>query len=191
MTHMQYDGELKVNGKTFRLVRNGLPHPTGVASDGTVITRDHPDGTYRGCKCSAGYYQIRVLNQTVYVHTLVYEAFVGDIPKGHEIDHINTDRTDNRVGNLRIVTHTENMRNETTVRLSRRVRLANARRASAARRIPVIGIIMDAGETVGPFASIHDAGVKCGVEPANIAAAVRGRLRSAGGYRWQKAEVGA
>lgn len=32
--------------------------------------------------------------KTVYVHRLVYEAFIGEIPDGYEIDHINSIKTD-------------------------------------------------------------------------------------------------
>lgn len=43
------------------------------------------------------------------IHTLVATAFIGPIESGFEIDHINANRTDNRLVNLRIVTHAENM----------------------------------------------------------------------------------
>ena len=49
------------------------------------------------------------------VHRLVYEAFVDKIPKGLEIDHININPTDNRLENLRLVTHKENMNNPNTI----------------------------------------------------------------------------
>lgn len=49
--------------------------------------------------------------KTYKVHRLVWEAFNGEIPEGVEIDHINTVRTDNRLENLRIVTHKENLNN--------------------------------------------------------------------------------
>ena len=48
------------------------------------------------------------------VHRLVYETFVGEIPNGYEIDHINTVRDDNRLENLRCVTHFENNNNPLT-----------------------------------------------------------------------------
>ena len=52
--------------------------------------------------------------KTVYIHRLVYEAFIREIPDGYEIDHINTIRDDNRLENLRLVTHKENYNNELT-----------------------------------------------------------------------------
>ncbi len=43
-----------------------------------------------------------------YVHVLVLEAFVGPCPPGLEAAHRNGDRSDNRLENLRWVTHEEN-----------------------------------------------------------------------------------
>lgn len=45
-----------------------------------------------------------------YVHQLVYETFVGKIPEGLEIDHINNMRSDNRLENLQLLTPLENTR---------------------------------------------------------------------------------
>lgn len=47
----------------------------------------------------------------ILVHRLVYETFKDKIPQGFEIDHINNIRDDNRLENLRCVTHKENMEN--------------------------------------------------------------------------------
>lgn len=64
------------------------------------------------------------------VHRLVYEAFVGEIPAGMEIDHINTVRDDNRLANLRVVTSKENNANPITAARHREsTREANRRKA--------------------------------------------------------------
>ena len=44
----------------------------------------------------------------VYVHRLVAQAFIGEIPKGMVINHIDFDRSNNRLDNLEIVTYSEN-----------------------------------------------------------------------------------
>ena len=43
------------------------------------------------------------------VNRFVYTYFLGNIPKGYEIDHVDGNRTNNALNNLRIVTHKQNM----------------------------------------------------------------------------------
>lgn len=72
----------------------------------------HSDGSLKLLKLNtagAGYLKAH----GVYVHRLVYETFVGEIPDGYEIDHINRNKTDNRLENLRLVTHKQNCSNRT------------------------------------------------------------------------------
>lgn len=46
---------------------------------------------------------------TRYLHKFVTEAFLGPCPEGMEVDHIDGDRANNRIDNLRYLTHAENM----------------------------------------------------------------------------------
>jgi len=41
-------------------------------------------------------------------HRVIYELFYGDIPNKMTVDHINGDRTDNRVENLQLLTRKQN-----------------------------------------------------------------------------------
>ena len=65
-----------------------------------------------------GYFQLGLSvngkSKTHYVHRLVAETFIPNPDKKLCIDHINTDRTDNRVENLRWCTHKENINNPLT-----------------------------------------------------------------------------
>ena len=56
------------------------------------------------------------LKKPRFLHRAIWETFVGPVPDGYEIDHINGDRLDNRLGNLRCVKHSENMRNPITLK---------------------------------------------------------------------------
>ena len=58
-----------------------------------------------------GYVTICLDGKNQYVHRLVWEYHFGDIPAGMEIDHINHNRADNRIENLRLVTRAENAKN--------------------------------------------------------------------------------
>jgi hypothetical protein len=43
------------------------------------------------------------------VHRVVYQTFVGAIPEGWVIDHINGDKGDNRLANLQCITQSQNV----------------------------------------------------------------------------------
>lgn len=58
-----------------------------------------------------GYLVVKIGCRQCKVHRLIWEAVHGTIPKGFEIDHINGVKSDNRISNLRLVTHAQNMQN--------------------------------------------------------------------------------
>lgn len=57
-----------------------------------------------------GYLMLIVQNKVLKAHRLVLHAFTGDPGKGLEADHINGDKSDNRIENLEWVTSRENCR---------------------------------------------------------------------------------
>ena len=54
----------------------------------------------------------RLFNKTYSAHRIAWLIYYGEWPK-NQIDHINQDPTDNRIENLRDVTHAENNKNRT------------------------------------------------------------------------------
>lgn len=91
----RYDPE---TGEFTRLV-----HASSNARAGDVI---------RGCKAKNGYLTIRADNKLYYAHRLAWLYVHGKWPSANEdIDHINGDRTDNRITNIRRASRTENNRN--------------------------------------------------------------------------------
>jgi len=61
-----------------------------------------------------GYLRISYKNKYYKIHRLVAELFIPNPENKPEVDHINRNRNDNRVCNLRWVTRVENCRNTST-----------------------------------------------------------------------------
>lgn len=60
---------------------------------------------------TGGYLRGKIFGIQYAAHRVIYALHHGKEPDG-EIDHINHDRQDNRIGNLRVVSAIENMRNQ-------------------------------------------------------------------------------
>lgn len=75
------------------------------------VFREGKNGIYEcsGSPNSKVYLAITVNKKTVLFHRLVYETFMGDIPKGMEIDHKDGDKHNNELTNLEVVTPEENI----------------------------------------------------------------------------------
>ena len=63
-----------------------------------------------GCLNEYGYSRLQVNGKGYYSHRVIWCLLTGEFPP-EEIDHINHKRNDNRMSNLRIVTHQENQKN--------------------------------------------------------------------------------
>lgn len=64
-----------------------------------------------------GYYKGTLLKRTLQGHRVAWAMHYGEWPNG-QIDHINGDRTDNRIANLRVVDHVGNGRNRRRSRIN-------------------------------------------------------------------------
>jgi hypothetical protein len=72
-----------------------------------VKPRTHPSGyLYYGLFKGFGPNKQRLWRRG---HRLIYETFVGKIKNGYEIDHIDANKHNNQLSNLRAVTRSENM----------------------------------------------------------------------------------
>ena len=116
--------KLSVGNSNFRFV-DGTEENLVVSANGDVLKRYPRSCRYGGRRDfyevvnvkpnAAGYLQVNVpvRNVTTLVHRLVAETFLSN-PNGYtEIDHVNRNKLDNSVTNLRWCTHSENMRNST------------------------------------------------------------------------------
>lgn len=78
-----------------------------------VFTRKLKNGKVRvlGFNFGAGYTGIAIYRKPNYAHRLAWVYMYGGIPKDSEIDHINNNKKDNRICNLRLATRSENQGN--------------------------------------------------------------------------------
>lgn len=160
-----------------------------VSRDGRVVT---PRRTSPYIPTRSGrfpYSEVRVDGYPASVHRIVYELFVEQIPEGVEIDHINTVCNDNRVENLRAVTSRENSNNPLTRRRALDAVAKSIFKAIEANRIPVIGIRHNTARAkttvIGPFRSSREAAEATGISYKNISNVLRGKSKTAGGYKWE------
>lgn len=124
-----------------------------------------------------GYYRVCILNKPYYVHKLVAEAFIPNPKNKPEVDHIDTNRLNNSVENLRWCTKKENMNNPITLKELNKISLIRAEKYSKKCRC------IETGEV---FNSASDARRK--YNNNNIASALIGRRKTAGGYHWEYIE---
>jgi len=78
------------------------------------IERTHPKNakvirTF-GSLSGSGYFQITVKGKKLQTHQVIFEAFNGKIPKGMQVDHIDGDKQNNCIDNLRALTRLDNSR---------------------------------------------------------------------------------
>lgn len=104
-----------------------FPHYTFYV-DGTVIRHEHTNANrinlsqkkLKQTPNGNGYYTISLIDENgkrenLYLHRIIWEAFIGEIPKGYEIDHVSTNRADCSLSNLRVVPHKINCNNSNTI----------------------------------------------------------------------------
>ena len=102
--------------KTFRINNGKLERIDLRRTDGKwkVVENKSNDGQ--------GYCRVSFNGREVLYHVIVWILSTGkDIPQGMDIDHINGNKIDNRIDNLRIVTHRVNMQNRKKHRAGRLV----------------------------------------------------------------------
>lgn len=65
-------------------------------------------GCVAGTKHNQGYFSLSIDKERYLAHRLVWMIHHGEIPKGFEIDHIDRDRSNTKISNLRMVTRHHN-----------------------------------------------------------------------------------
>lgn len=117
-----------------------------------------------------GYKRIKIGNSQCSIHRLVYEAFIGEIPEGYVIDHIDGNRANNNVSNLRLITQSENVKNA----------MKNGHKC----QVPVLQFDKQ-NNFIKEYSNIQEAANAVGVTHAAVRSAI-GRGGTCKGYYWKR-----
>ena len=127
-----------------------------------------------------GYYLTGLYKNSIqkfyYVHRLVWEAFNGQIPEGLQVNHINEIKSDNRLGNLNLMTRKENMN-------------YGSRTERSAKKLSkvVLQFTLD-NILVKEYPSTKQVERELGFNQGNICSCCNGRLKTAYGFIWRYKE---
>lgn len=132
-----------------------------------------------------GYRRVTLYNgierKSFLVHRLVAMAFIG-VPNDPElqINHLDGDKSNNRIDNLEWCTQSENLAHSFKIGL----RNYNLQQLLNKNRKRVRQLDMK-GEPIREWESMSEAARQLGLSVSNICNCCAGRLNSTGGYRWE------
>ena len=131
----------------------------------------------KSTKNTNGYLEVQLCKEGKHkkylTHRLVAQAFIPNPNNLLEVNHINEDKTDNRVDNLEYCDRKYNCNYGT-----------RNKKVAIVKSIPILQFSLD-GELVRKWDSAEEASKELNIFRSSINECCRGRRKSAGGYRWK------
>ena len=143
-------------------------------------SKKYPDERWTyGSPTYDGYLNATIGGVVKGVHVWVYLTFVGDIPKGMEVNHLDENPKNNRLDNLNLLNHGDNVRYGTGI----------ARKAAAQTNHPkkskaVQALNPETLEVVMEFPSTQEA-QRHGFKSSNVSKCCNGKLKKYKGLIWR------
>jgi hypothetical protein len=106
------DDDIRHDDLTLKRLRECLSYDadTGVLRWKTKPSKNVAAGDIAGCRDHRGYWLVRLDRQLLLGHRVAWALHHGEWPE-RDLDHINADKSDNRLVNLRLATRTQNIAN--------------------------------------------------------------------------------
>lgn len=164
-----YDSDLE--GERWKIIPNFSSY--SISSCGRV--RNDLRNTILHPSLSGGYFKVRLSNngvvQDFFIYRLVYMVFnnMSTIPNGMMIDHIDCNKQNDSLDNLRLITYSENV-------------LACFYEQKHNSSIRPVAQYTLQGEYIASFPSCREAGRKLNLDSSTISKVCRGKNKSHGGF---------
>lgn len=144
------------------------------------VKRIKSDRVLTGCKNTGGYIQVHLSKNNVVsnklIHRLVAEAFIPKSENKPQVNHIDEDKTNNRVDNLEWSTAKDNLNHGT-----------RNERSSKTKSIPIIAISLKSGD-VEEFYGTNECARQLRLNHSHITSVLKGRYKQTGGYTFKYKE---
>lgn len=124
-------------------------------------------------KCNSGYYRFSFCHKHYLIHRLVYSTFKGDIPTDMNVNHIDENPANNKLSNLNLMTHKDNINWGTR---NRRMAISQGK--------PILQIDLN-GNIIKEWYSQGEAARVLNTSQGNIGSALHGRYKTCCGYIWK------